>query len=357
LAGRLKALIEEDGVSGVTSNPTIFHRAITQGTSYDRAVAELAATGASSTEIMEALMVDDIRMAADELGPVADATASRDGWVSIEVAPVLAYDTQGTVAEVKRIRALVSRPNILVKVPGTEEGVVAVRDLTALGYSINVTLIFSLARYRAVMEAYQSGLESLVARRATDRTLPAPADVHSVASFFVSRVDTVVDKRLDALIEGTTGSARDPALLGALRGKAAVANAKQAYKLFQETFSGERWEALWSEGANAQRPLWASTSTKDPAYSDILYVQELIGPDTVNTMPLNTIDAFRDHGRPAETVTVGIDGAAAHLDALEKAGIGMAEVTEQLERDGVRAFADSFEALQSALDEKRSSLS
>ena len=357
LAGRLKALIEEDGVSGVTSNPTIFHRAITQGTSYDRAVAELAGTGASSTEIMEALMVDDIRMAADELKPIAIATDSRDGWVSIEVAPVLAYDTQGTVAEVKRIKALVDRPNILVKVPGTEEGVAAVRDLTALGYSINVTLIFSLERYRAVMEAYLSGLESLLAGRATDRALPAPADVHSVASFFVSRVDAVVDKRLDALVEEAARSGRDPAPLQALRGKAAVANAKQAYRLFEDTFSGERWEALRSEGANVQRPLWASTSTKDPAYSDILYVEELIGPDTVNTMPLNTIDAFRDHGRPAETVTVGVDEAAAHLDALEKAGISMAEVTEQLERDGVRAFADSFEALRSALDDKRSSFS
>ncbi len=356
LAGRLKALIEEDGICGVTSNPTIFHRAITQGTSYDRAVAELAAAGASSVETMEALMVDDIRMAADQLRPVAVATASRDGWVSIEVAPALAYDTQGTVAEVKRIRALVDRPNILVKVPGTEEGVAAVRDLTALGYSINVTLIFSLERYRAVMEAYLSGLESLQVRRTTDPGAPAPADVHSVASFFVSRVDTVVDKRLDALVEEAAGSGRDPAPLRALRGKTAVANAKQAYKLFQDTISGDRWEALRSQDANAQRPLWASTSTKDPAYSDILYVQELIGPDTVNTMPLNAIAAFRDHGRPAETVTTGMEEAATHLESLEKAGISLTEVTEQLEREGVRAFADSFEALQSALDEKRQSL-
>ena len=209
LAGGLKALIEEDGVSGVTSNPTIFHRAITQGTSYDRAVAELAAGGATSTEIMEALMVEDIRAAADELEPMARTTGRRDGWVSIEVAPALAYDTQGTVAEVKRIRALVDRPNILVKVPGTEEGVAAVRDLTALGYSINVTLIFSLERYRAVMEAYLSGLESLRARQAAGQTVTKLEDVHSVASFFVSRVDTMVDKRLDALIGGVDGSRRN----------------------------------------------------------------------------------------------------------------------------------------------------
>jgi transaldolase len=356
LAGGLKALIEEDKVSGVTSNPTIFHRAITQGTSYDRAVAELTAAGATSTEIMEALMVEDIRAAARELEPVARATGSRDGWVSIEVAPSLAYDTQGTVAEVKRIRTLVDRPNILVKVPGTEEGVAAVRDLTALGYSINVTLIFSLDRYQEVMEAYLSGLESLLARHEAGQTATKPADVHSVASFFVSRVDTLVDKRLQALVEDAAGSGRDAASLQALRGKAAVANAKHAYRLFQETFSGGRWDALRSRGANVQRPLWASTSTKDPAYSDIVYVQELIGSDTVNTMPLNTMDAYRDHGRPAETVTVGVEEAAAHLEALEQAGINMAEVTEQLEREGVRAFADSFEALQSALDEKRTSL-
>jgi transaldolase len=356
LAGRLKALIAEDGVSGVTSNPTIFHRAITQGTSYDQAVAELARAGASTVETMEALMVDDIRMAADELRPVAAATASKDGWVSIEVAPALAYDTQGTVADVKRVKALVDRPNILVKVPGTAEGVAAVRDLTALGYSINVTLIFSLDRYRAVMEAYLSGLESLRTRRSADPTLPDLAGVHSVASFFVSRVDTVVDKRLEGLTKEAPISGRDPALLQALKGKAAVANAKKAYKLFQETFSGERWEALRSHGANVQRPLWASTSTKDPAYSDILYVQELIGPDTVNTMPLNTIAAYRDHGAPAETVTIGVDEAADHLDALEKVGIDLAEVTEQLEREGVRAFADSFEALRAALEDKRRSL-
>ncbi len=354
--GRLTALIENDGVSGVTSNPTIFHKAITRGTSYDLAVASLASAGASTGEIMEALMVEDIRLAADQLHPVYAATSSRDGWVSIEVAPALAYETQGTVTEVKRTRALVGRPNVLVKVPATEEGVAAVRDLTGLGYSINVTLIFSLERYREVMEAYLSGLESLLARRAAGEDVPKMEDVHSVASFFVSRVDTAVDKRLEALIEEAKASGHDPAALAALKGKAAVANAKRAYQLFRETFSGDRWAGLASQGATVQRPLWASTSTKDPAYSDILYVQELIGPDTVNTMPLNTMDVFRDHGRPAETVTVGAEEAAADLAALEAVGISMGEVTAQLEREGVRAFVDSFEALQSALDEKRRGL-
>lgn len=357
LEGRLTALIENDGVSGVTSNPTIFHKAITRGTSYDQTVAALASAGATTGEIMEALMVEDIRLAADQLHPVYATTSSRDGWVSIEVAPALAYDTQGTVAEVKRTRALVERPNILVKVPATEEGVAAVRDLTGWGYSINVTLIFSLERYRDVMEAYLSGLEALQARRAVGEDVPELVDVHSVASFFVSRVDTAVDKRLDALLGDAKASGEDTSMLVSLRGKAAIANAKRAYQLFRETFSGARWAALRSQGANGQRPLWASTSTKDPAYSDILYVQELIGPDTVNTMPLDTMDAFRDHGRPTEAITGGAEEAAADLDALEAVGISMREVTAQLEREGVRAFAESFEALQMALDEKRQALS
>jgi transaldolase len=352
LQGGLTALIEDDGVSGVTSNPTIFHKAITRGTSYDRTVTTLASNGATTVEIMETLMVEDIRLAADQLRPIYAATSSRDGWVSIEVAPALAYDTQGTVAEAKRTRALADRPNVLVKVPATEEGVAAVRDLTGWGYSINVTLIFSLERYREVMEAYLSGLESLQARRAAGEGVPKLEDVHSVASFFVSRVDTAVDKRLDALIGETKASGHDPAALAALKGKAAVANAKRAYQLFRETFSGDRWAVLRSQGATVQRPLWASTGTKDPAYSDILYVQELIGPDTVNTMPLHTMDAFRDHGRPAETITDGVREAEAHLAALGAVGISMGEITAQLEREGVRAFVDSFEALQSALDEK-----
>jgi transaldolase len=353
LAGRLQTLIEEDGVSGVTSNPTIFYRAITESTAYDQAIGTLASGGASAAEIMEALMVDDIQYAADQLRPVYLATASRDGWVSIEVAPALAYDVQGTVSEALRLRTLVDRPNVMVKVPATEEGVAAVRDLTALGRSINVTLIFSLERYRQVMEAYLSGLEALRARRAAGEDVPAVRDVHGVASFFVSRIDSAVDRRLDDLISERLAAGEAAADLEALRGAAAVASAKEAYRLFRETFSGPRWEALQEEGATVQRPLWASTSTKDPAYSDILYVQELIGPDTVNTMPLNTLDAFRDHGLPAETVTLDVQEAAARLRALEEAGIAMEEVAARLERDGVRAFAESFEALHAALEVKR----
>lgn len=339
LAGRLESLIREDGISGVTSNPSIFHKSIVGSSSYDEAVRRLASTGASAGEIMEALMVEDIRLAADQLRPVYSATSCRDGWVSIEVAPTLAYDTQGTVAEAVRIGALVDRSNVLVKVPATEEGVVAVHDLTAQGHSINVTLIFSLERYREIMEAYLSGLEALEARRRGGEDVPLLGEVHGVASFFVSRLDTAVDKRLVDHQD--------------LRGKTAVASAKCAYRQFRDTFSGPRWEALARGGATMQRPLWASTSTKDPAYSDILYVQELIGADTVNTMPLVTMDAFRDHGSPAETVTEDVDQAAAHLETLGSLGIDMGEVGAGLERDGVRAFADSHESLLVALEDKR----
>ncbi|OFW68393.1 MAG: transaldolase [Actinobacteria bacterium RBG_13_63_9] len=356
-AGRLKALVEEDGVSGLTSNPTIFHKAISEGSGYDEAIRALVARKAGAEEIMEALMVEDITAAADELQPVYSATSARDGWVSIEVAPTCAYDTRKTIAEVIRVRALVERPNVLIKVPATKEGVEAARDLTGLGYSINVTLIFSLQRYREVMEAYQAGLQTLRVRRATGVPAPALSEVHGVASFFVSRVDTAVDKRLEALVGEADSSARTgrvrPAVPHDLRGKAAVANTRLAYQLFRDTFSGPRWEALQADGATVQRPLWASTSTKNPLYSDILYVQELIGPNTVNTMPLKTMDAFRDHGDPAETITSGGEQAAAHLDALAQTGIDMEDVAAQLERDGVRAFLESHDTLHAALEAKR----
>lgn len=345
LSGKLKALITDEAVVGLTSNPTIFFKAITKGTAYDADMRRLVQAGAATGDILESLMVEDIRLAAAELRPTFEQTGCADGWVSIEVAPAFAHDTQGTVSEAKRVRALVDRPNVLVKVPATVEGVAAIQELTGQGLSINVTLIFSLERYREVMEAYLSGLELLTARRAAGETLPRQSDVHSVASFFVSRVDTLVDKLLDERPEH--GDSRS------LQGKAAVANAKMAYELFRATFAGPRWEALHSQGANLQRPLWASTSTKNPAYSDILYVQELVGRHTVNTMPLATIEAFRDHGRAVETITSGVDEARADLTALEAHGVRMAEVTSQLETEGVLAFADSFEALYTALDEKR----
>lgn len=358
--GRLVELIEEDGISGVTSNPSIFHKAITGSSGYDEAIRRLSTEGATTAEIMEALMVDDIRMAADQLRGVFAASSARDGWVSIEVAPTLAHDTQGTVEEALRMKALVDRPNVLVKVPATREGVIAVRELTGRGCSINVTLIFSLERYRAVMEAYIGGLEALQARRAAGEDVPAVREVHGVASFFVSRTDTVVDELLEALASRAVPTGRGASPGGsteALRGKAAVANAKLAYRMFRETFSGPRWDALRLEGATVQRPLWASTSTKNPAYSDILYVQQLIGRDTVNTMPLVTMDAFRDHGSPAETVTVLVDAAASHLLALEALGIDMEEVADRLEREGVGAFAESHRALLTALEHKRENAS
>lgn len=352
-SGVLRTLIERDGVCGVTSNPTIFHRAITGGSAYEADIDRLVSGGMPVSELQESLALTDIAMAAEQLLPVHEATGHRDGWVSVEVMPSLAYDTQATVAEVKRVRALLRHPNVMVKVPGTAEGVAAVHDLVGLGYSINVTLIFSVERYGEVIEAYLSGLESLVARRESGEELPAPNDVHGVASFFVSRIDSAVDRRLDVLAAEASTVDRDPGPILAMRGLTAVANAKVAYRLFRERFSGSRWEALREVGANLQRPLWASTSTKDPGYSDILYVQELIGPDTVNTMPLATLDAYRDHGKPEETVTAGVDGALEHMEALGRAGVEMGEITSQLERDGVTSFADSHDALRSALEQKR----
>jgi len=353
LEGRLRGLIENDGVVGVTSNPTIFHKAVTAGSAYDSEIEEMASNQASTEEIMESLMLRDIGMAADQLRPVHEKTGGLDGLVSIEVAPALAYDTMGTEAEVKRVRGLLPHPNILIKVPGTSDGVAAIHDLIGLGYSINVTLIFSLERYKEVMEAYLSGLELLTARRNSGDDLPEPAAVRSVASFFVSRVDSQVDKRLDALAAQAADLGREPEAYLGLKGKAAVANAKSAYGLFRETFTGPRWEALAAQGAHVQRPLWASTSTKNPAYSDVLYVEELIGPDTVNTMPLSTLEAYRDHGRPQERVSSGLAEAQAHLEELEEAGVDMGDVTDTLEQEGVKAFAESYEALLAALDEKR----
>lgn len=351
--GKLQELIAEDGVSGLTSNPTIFHRAITGSSTYDKEINSLIATGAGTTEILESLVLKDVGLAAAALRHVFDNSGSRDGWVSVEVAPAFAYDAQGTVAEVKRLRALLDYPNILVKVPGTGEGVRAVRKLVAMGYSINVTLIFSLSRYQEVMEAYLLGLEELAARRAAGESAPGLDQVHGVASFFVSRMDGIVDRRLDSLAAQALAVGKDPSGYARLKGKAAVANAKMAYRLFQQAFSGQRWEVLRAQGANLQRPLWASTSTKNPDYSDILYVQELIGRDTVTTMPLNTMAAFRDHGEPAETLTAGVDEAEAHLRALESEGIRMADLSTRLELEGVRTFADSHEALFVALDERR----
>jgi transaldolase len=345
-SGELTGLVEE-GVAGVTSNPSIFQAAIANSDAYTDDLMKLVATAKSDKEIFETLAVADIQAAADVLRPVYDATDGADGFVSLEVAPDLAYDTAATVNEAKRLHALVNRPNLMIKVPATQAGVPAIRALIAVGININVTLIFSLDRYAAVKEAYIQGLEDRVARG-------EPIDhIASVASFFVSRVDSNIDAKLAKL------AADDPANAAqyrAFQGKIAVANAKLAYAQFEEVFSGLRWDALATKGARVQRPLWASTSTKNPDYPDLLYVDTLIGPHTVNTMPPATLDAFQDHGIPARTIDQGLDEAGATVAALAATGIDLDEVTEALEVDGVEKFAAAFRSLLATIDSRRGEL-
>jgi transaldolase/glucose-6-phosphate isomerase len=339
-SGGLKRLIEEDGIRGVTSNPTIFEKAIAGSTDYDDALKAMLAKDAKIDvgKLYEPLAIEDIQMAADALRPVYDSTHGDDGYVSLEVSPHLAHDTEKTINEAKRLRAAVNRPNLMIKVPGTPEGIPAIEQLIADGVNVNVTLMFSMSHYEAVARAYVAGL----ARCGN------PAQVASVASFFVSRVDTMVDKALAA-----SGNPEAKALAG----KIAIANSKIVYRRFLEIFHGEGFAALRQRGARVQRPLWASTSTKNPAYSDILYVENLIGPETVNTMPPETIDAFRDHGRIADaSVKQGLDEADAALARLASFGIDFNAVTEQLQRDGVASFAASFDQLMAALEKKRRSM-
>ncbi len=321
----------ERGCRGITSNPTIFQKAMTSGDAYDSDLAELAAGGAGTEESYWHLVTSDISAALGVLRPTYDASAGTDGYVSVEVAPELAHDAAATVSAARKLHARIDAPNLYVKVPATSAGVDAVHTLTAEGHSINVTLIFSLERYEEVIEAYLRGLES----RSGDLS-----GISGVASFFVSRVDTEVDRRLETI--GT------PAAL-ALRGKAAVAQAKLAYAIFRRCFSGSRWAALAARGARLQRPLWASTSTKNPAYADTLYVDNLIGPDTVNTLPEATLEAFEGHGTVARTIDAGVDDAAAALGALAEVGVDLAAVAEVLELEGVAAFAKSFDELLETL--------
>lgn len=345
-SGELAGLVDE-GVAGVTSNPSIFQAAIANSDAYTDDLMKLVATAKSDKEIFETLAVADIQAAADVLRPVYDATGGADGFVSLEVAPDLAYDTAATVDEAKRLHGLVNRPNLMIKVPATQAGIPAIRALIAAGININVTLIFSLDRYAAVKEAYIEGLEDRVAR-------DEPVDqIASVASFFVSRVDSNIDAQLAKL------AADDPANAAqyqALQGKIAVANAKLAYAQFEDVFSGPRWDAMTAKGARVQRPLWASTSTKNPNFPDLLYVDTLIGPHTVNTMPPATLDAFRDHGTPARTIDQGLDEAGTTVAALAATGIDLAEVTEALEVDGVEKFAAAFRSLLSTIDSRRGEL-
>ena len=342
-SGELQRLIEL-GVTGLTSNPTIFKKAIAGSTDYDDALVSLAQNGKGTMETYEALAIEDIQAAADLLRPVYDRTVGTDGYACLEVSPTLAHDTEGTVAEARRLFAALDRPNVMVKVPATPEGVPAIRRLIGLGININVTLIFSLEAYRQVMEAYISGLEEL-ARSGGD-----VSRVASVASFFVSRVDTAVDTLLEERIrEGRQE-------LTALLGKAAIANAKLAYRGFKSTFGGERFAALRAQGARVQRPLWASTGTKNPAYSDVLYVEMLIGPDTVNTMPPATLTTFLEHGRAEVTLERDVADAEQTMEALATAGVSMEQVTAKLLADGVTSFADSFHKLMANIEEKRARL-
>lgn len=341
--GELARRVRRDAVSGVTSNPTIFASAITKSTDYDDLLGELAKRDASTEEIYAALITADIQGAADVLRDVFIETEGRDGFVSVEVSPELAADTEATLAEAREWVKRIDRPNLLVKIPATYEGLPAIRGALAEGISINVTLIFSLDRYREVMAAYLDGLEAFAATGGEVRK------VASVASFFVSRVDTEVDKRLEAI-----GS--DRAL--SLRGQAAVANARVAYGLFQDVLGGSRGRALAARGARLQRPLWASTSTKNPDYRDTLYVDTLVAPDTVNTMPLETIDAYQDHGPtpPTSFNDEDIDAARQTLADLEQIGVPYADVVAVLEREGVEKFVKSFRELWADLDRKRKAI-
>jgi transaldolase len=338
--GELEELVR-DGVHGVTSNPTIFQSAIAEGHAYDDQLRELLKTETDPKEIFLALAVQDIRGACDILRQVWDEEGenARDGWVSLEVDPTLAHDTQATIEEARRLHELVDRPNLFVKIPATREGLPAIEESIAAGIPINVTLIFSLQRHREVAEAYIRGVQRL-ADAGGDLSRMA-----SVASFFVSRVDTEADKRLDAI------GGHDE-----LKGKLAIANAKLAYQTYQELFAGEAWEALRAKGASAQRCLWASTSTKNPEYRDVIYVEELIGRDTVDTMPLETLKAFQDHGRVRDALTEDVDGARRVLEAFKEAGIDYDDVVETLEREGVEKFAKSFEQLFADIASKRDSL-
>ncbi len=336
--GRLARLVEEDAAVGVTSNPTIFEQALSSGGWYDDQLRDVLERVSDGKAAFLELAVEDVRRACDLLRPVWDA-GGKDGYVSLEVDPELAYDRDGTLGEALLLHELVDRPNALVKIPATEPGLGAIEDAIAAGRSINVTLIFSLERHAAVAEAYVRGLERLLEAGGD------PRRVASVASFFVSRVDTETDRRLEEL--GRTE----------LAGRLAVANAKLAYQTYLEVFSGERWERLAGARASPPRCLWASTSTKNPVYRDVLYVEELIGPDTVNTMPFETIAAFQDHGEiRGETLLEDVDEARALLEELAEAGVDYADVTATLEREGVEKFADSFRQLLAGIEARRAAL-
>ena len=343
-SGELKKFIDADGLKGVTSNPSIFQKAIAGSTDYDGAIRTLVQAGKSVKEIYETLTVEDVGQAADVFRPLYDRVDGKDGFVSLEVNPHLAHDTDGTIAEARHLWQALTRPNVLIKVPATKEGLPAIRQLISEGINVNVTLLFGLPRYREVAEAYIAGLE---ARAAQGRPLNRVA---SVASFFLSRIDVLLDPRLEKL-----AAAGGPQAQAAkdLIGQVAIASAKEAYRIYQEIFGSARFQKLAASGARPQRLLWASTSTKNPAYPDTKYVEPLIGPDTVNTLPPETLEAYRDHGDPAARLTEAVDRAASGLQRLPELGIDLDQATQQLEDEGVEKFNQPFDSLMATLEAKR----
>jgi transaldolase len=345
--GELERRIRDDLLTGMTSNPTIFEKALAEGSAYDDQI-RTASGDFTAMELFELVATTDVRDACDIFRGVYDKEGGRDGFVSIEVSPAAAHDLLGTVSEATRLWSTVDRPNVLVKVPGTIEGADATRRLIANGVNVNITLLFSLDAYRRVIEAYIAGLEERVAAGKDIRSIA------SVASFFVSRVDTEVDKRLDATVKSASPEQRKQ--IDVLRGKAAIANAKLAYRIFQKEFSSPRWKKLEAKGAGVQRVLWASTSTKNPAYRDVMYVEQLIGPHTVNTMPPQTIDAFRDHGEVQRTVDKDVDVAERVIRDLAQLGVSIDDVTERLLVDGLASFQKSYDTLIAGLAKKTKAL-
>jgi transaldolase/glucose-6-phosphate isomerase len=342
-SGQLKTMIEEDGLRGMTSNPSIFEKAIGESSLYDDILKSLASRNdLDTTARYEQIAIRDIQGAADILRPVYESSQFKDGYVSLEVSPLLAMKTQETIDEGRRLWKTVNRENVMIKVPGTAEGLPAIRQLISEGINVNVTLLFAQEVYEKVAEAYILGVEDLAKRNGNLKKMAG------VASFFISRIDSLVDSMIDDKLK--TADASQQTSLKSLKGKVAIANGKLTYQRYQKIFSGPRWEALASKGAQTQRVLWASTSTKNPAYRDVMYVEELIGPQTVNTMPPATIDAFRDHGKLRNSLTEDVAGAQKVMDDLSKAGISISEVTTKLTNDGVKLFADAFHKLLAVVE-------
>jgi transaldolase len=344
-SGQLQKWIEEDGVSGVTSNPSIFEKAITENDNYDESIHDLIARGMTSEEIFQSLTLKDIQSVADLLRPTYDRTDGRDGFVSLEVSPKLAYDTIGTIAEARQLWSLVDRPNAMIKVPATLEGIPAIRELTGEGINVNITLLFGLPRYQEVVDAYLGGLEMLAAK---NKPLKETA---SVASFFLSRIDTLIDPVLEKKMKMNSPEA---VIARRLHGQIAIASAKIAYEIYSAIFGSDRFARLASKGARTQKLLWASTSTKNPAYQDTKYVEALIGPDTINTVPIKTLNAYRDHGHPEQSLDQDVHTAYHMLNKLASIGIDMNVVTQQLENEGVEKFIVAYDQLMASLEEKES---